>query len=112
MRKRERKRIRRSYIESRAFQAVVRYFRQPAEFPGPPKGLSVMTSFERKVYEQTRRLLTVGSAYQEALGWYYGIDHHDLLVLVPKKGKVSSKTILVKLKDVNFGLSTINLLKQ
>ena len=103
MKKRERKRIRRSYIESRAFAAVVRYFRQPSELP-EPKGLSVMTSFERKVYEQTRRLLTAGSAYQEALGWYYGIDHHDLLVLVPKKGKVSSKTIQVKLKDVNYGL--------
>ena len=102
MRKRERKRIRRSYIESRAFQAVVRYFRQPAEFPGPPKGFSVITSFERKVYEQTRRLLTAGSAYQEALGWYYGFDHQDLQVLIPKKGKVSSKTIQVKLKDVVF----------
>ena len=104
MKKRERKRIRRSYIESRAFQAVVRYFRLPAEFPCPPKGLSVMTSFERKVYEQTRWLLTAGSAYQEAIRWYYGIDHHDLQVLVPKKGKGSSKTIQVKLKNVIYGM--------
>ena len=98
MRKRERKRIRRSYIESRAFAAVVRYFRQPSEHP-EPKGISVMTSFEREVYEQTRRLMMTGSAYQEAIGWYYGFDHHDLQVLVPRKGKVSSKTIQVKTKS-------------
>ena len=100
MRKRERKRIRRSYIESRAFQAVVRYFRQSDEFLGPPKGLSVMTSFERKVYEYTRRLMMAGSAYQEAIGWFYGFEHHDLQVLIPRKGKVSSKTIQVKRIDL------------
>lgn len=99
MKKRERKRIRRSHIESRAFAAVVRYFRHPSELPNQ-KVLSVMTSFERKVYEETRRLIMIGSAYQEAIGWYYGFDHHDLQVLIPRKGKISSKTIQVKRIDL------------
>jgi hypothetical protein len=35
-------------------------------------------------------------AYQEALEWAYGIAHRNLVVAMPAKGKVSSKTIQVK----------------
>jgi hypothetical protein len=101
MKKNVRKRLRRWYFDKYVFWAVHLYFTKQLGADLKPPTLTPRNELEQFAYELwlTFQDSLWMQAYQEALEWAYGIAHRDLRVSMPAKGKVSSKTIQVKLRS-------------